>query len=241
MKFSEEFFDLQIRFADRVAELSGMPLGRALLDYTNLYVRFGLGRDFDPAHPVWAGFVKEFLQAADRAEWAFRFFLSRDVHTGPPSIVATFGCFSYAREQNDERIRMHFENIEPAGEAPLAAQRVDARLAELRALFEHVNRTQQGIERVAGVSWLYNVPAYRRLFPETYLATAKIAGQRFRNMPLWGQFIDRHGAIRAAAATVFLDRLRQLDSMEHQAGCFPFQPLAVEAPVAEFYAFHRID
>jgi hypothetical protein len=42
---------------------------------------------------------------------------------------------------------MHFENIEPAGQAPLAAKRVEARLAELRSLFEHVKRTQQGIQR----------------------------------------------------------------------------------------------
>jgi len=28
-----------------------------LLDYTNLYVRFGLGRDFDPAHPVWREYL----------------------------------------------------------------------------------------------------------------------------------------------------------------------------------------
>ncbi len=94
---------------------------------------------------------------------------------------------------------------------------------------------------MAGVSWLYNVPAYRRLFPQTYLATAKIAGQRFRNMPLWGQFLDRHGAVRANLAAVFLERLARLDSMEHPVECFPFQPLAVEAPLADFYAFHRID
>ena len=50
VKFSKEFFDLQIRFAGRVAELSGMPLAQALLDYTNFYVRFGLGRDFDAAN-----------------------------------------------------------------------------------------------------------------------------------------------------------------------------------------------
>lgn len=240
MKFSKGFFDLQIRFACQVAKLSGMALEQALLDYTNLYVRFGLGRDFDAGHPIWIDFVTGFLRSADRAEWTYRFFLSHELHPGPPSVVATFGCFSYAREQN-ERIRLHFENVEANGRAPLSVERIPSRLTELRALFEHVKRTQQGIQRAAGVSWLYNLAAYRRLFPETYLATAKIAGQRFRNMPLWGQFIDRHGSIRADAATVFIDRLSRQVVMEHLAQCFPLQPLAVEAPLSDFYKFHRID
>ena len=240
MKFSREFFDLQIRFAGRVAELSGTALEQALLDYTNLYVRFGLGRDFDAAHPIWTGFVTGFLCAADRAQWTYDCFLARDHQPGPPFVVATFGCFSYAREQ-PERIRIHFENVEADDRPPLGVDCIAARRAELRALFEHVKRTQQGVEAAAGVSWLYNLPAYRRLFPETYLATARIVGQRFRNMPLWGQFIDRHGTVKAAAATMFLDRLARQSDMEHLAQCFPLQPLAVEAPLSEFYKFHSLD
>ncbi|MFI4998394.1 MAG: hypothetical protein ACHQK9_00815 [Reyranellales bacterium] len=240
MKFSKEFFDLQTRFACRVAELSGMPLEQALLDYTNLYVRFGLGRDFDPEHPIWTDFVTGFARTTDRAEWTYRFFLSRENRPGPPSIVATSGCFSYGREQT-EYIRIHFENVESDGQAPLGVEQVGSRRAELRSLFEHVKRTQQGVQRVAGVSWLYNLPAYRRLFPETYLATAKIAERRFRNMPLWGQFLDRHGTVRATAAKVFLERLSRQGDMEHLAQCFPLLPLAVEAPLPDFYKFHRID
>lgn len=47
MAFARGFFDLQIAFAERVHTLSGMRFEKALLDYTNLYVRLGLGRDFD--------------------------------------------------------------------------------------------------------------------------------------------------------------------------------------------------
>src|SRR5439155_12564861 len=51
--YAKAFFDLQLQFAHKVTRLSGLPLARALLEYTNLYARFGLGRDFDPAHPTW--------------------------------------------------------------------------------------------------------------------------------------------------------------------------------------------
>ena len=51
--YAKPFFDLQLQFAERVTALSGLPLARVLLEYTNLYIRFGLGRAFDPAHPAW--------------------------------------------------------------------------------------------------------------------------------------------------------------------------------------------
>jgi hypothetical protein len=46
MVYAKAFFDLQLQFAHKVTELSGLPLPRVLLEYTNLYIRFGLGRDF---------------------------------------------------------------------------------------------------------------------------------------------------------------------------------------------------
>jgi hypothetical protein len=48
MVYAKAFFDLQLQFAHKVTELSGLPLTRVLLEYTNLYIRFGLGRDFHP-------------------------------------------------------------------------------------------------------------------------------------------------------------------------------------------------
>ena len=37
MTYAKGFFDLQLRFAHKVAALSGLPLAHALLEYTNLY------------------------------------------------------------------------------------------------------------------------------------------------------------------------------------------------------------
>jgi hypothetical protein len=44
--YAKAFFDLQLQFAESVTALSGLPLARALLEYTNLYIRFSLGRGF---------------------------------------------------------------------------------------------------------------------------------------------------------------------------------------------------
>src|SRR5947208_5555829 len=48
--YARAFFELQLQFAHHVTVLSGLPLARVLLVYTNIYLRFGLGRDFDTLH-----------------------------------------------------------------------------------------------------------------------------------------------------------------------------------------------
>jgi hypothetical protein len=238
VRYRKDFFDLQLRFARRVAELSGVPLEKAVLDYTNIYVRLAIDRRFNPGSAVWRDYVNGLSGAGDAADWTYRFCLTRP-ESAAPGIVATFGCFSYASDGED-RIRLHFENRDAGPGSPLGAARIEARHEELRELFAHVRRTCRTARRVAGTSWLYNLPAYRCLFPETYLASARIAGPRFRNMPLWGQFLDRHGTVRQSAAQILDDRLARQSGLDNLGACFPLQPLAVEAPVADFYRFHGL-
>jgi hypothetical protein len=87
---------------------------------------------------------------------------------------------------------------------------------------------------VAGASWLYNLDAYRRLFPAPYLATAHVLGHRFQHMPLWGQFLNRYGEVKESMTRQFLERLERQSSVDRLDQCFPFPVLAVEAPVLEF-------
>ncbi len=169
--YEKAFFDLQVRFARKVTALSGLPLERALLQYTNLYVRLGLGRAFDPGHPIWREYAAGLGDADDIGEWTYRFYLTRP-ETEPPGIVATRGCFSYARLSGD-RIRLHFRSVESDGRSALGIERRDQRRAELAALFGHLHRTADGPLQVIGASWLYNLDAYRRLFPGAYVATGR--------------------------------------------------------------------
>jgi hypothetical protein len=219
--------------------LSGLGWERALLDYTNLYVRFGLGRDFDPAHPVWRDYLAGLRNTPDDDEWTYRFYLTRAASPAGPAAEMTAGCFWYSRLE-DGRIRLHFQNAESDGRSPLGIERHDRRRADLAALFDHVRRTWARPPRVVGASWLYNLSAYRRLFPTSYLATARPIGNRFRSMPLWGQFLDRCGEIREPATHEFVERLDRQSSMDRLDLCFPLQVLSLEASAAEFYDFYRI-
>ena len=243
MVYSREFFGLQLHFAQRAAALSGVPLAHALLACTNLYIRFGLGRSFDAAEPTWQAYLAGVQNAAnghggqELLDWTFGFYQTRLRHDLPPSTVATVGCFSYAR-LGPEHLRLHFHNAQEGGDSPLGAGRRDRRVEELRALFAKVDQDEPAACRIAGTSWLYNLEAYRRLFPPSYLATAVTAEARLRHMPLWGQFLDRHGAVRQGVAVAFLHRLAGLRNADGLASCFPFQALALEAPVSAFRDFY---
>ena len=239
MIYPKAFFDLQIHFAEKVTIISGLPFARALLEYTNLYIRFGLGHAFDPAHPTWQAYLAGLRDTRDRRRWTYDFYRRRPDAMAAPSVVATFGCFAYARPTH-ERIRLHFQNAETDGRSPLALDRVAARRAELAALFAHVKRTERSPLQVRGVSWLYNLDAYRRLFPLAYLATARVAAGRFQHMPLWGQFVDRDGAMREEPTRQLLERLERQSNLDALERCFPLQPLAVDAPVQTFYEFYRL-
>jgi hypothetical protein len=237
--YAKAFFDLQLQFANKVTALSTLPWERALLEYTNLYIRFGLGRDFDSAHPTWRNYLVGLQETNDSRQWTYDFYLTRPEATAAPSVVATFGCFSYAL-LSDHRIRLHFRNAETDGRSPLEIERLGNRLADLTALFEHVKRARHEPLQVVGASWLYNLDAYRRLFPVSYLATARVIGHRFQHMPLWGQFVNRYGEIRESMSRQFLERLERQSKLDSLGQCFPFQVLSVEASVLDFYDFYGI-
>jgi hypothetical protein len=237
--YARAFFDLQFEFAERVATLSGLLLPDALLQYTNLYIRFGLGREPDRTHADWQKYVAGLREAHDGREWTYRFYLERAQAAGGPPVIARFGCFAYARLRGD-RLRLHFQNTEVEGASSLGRASRSQRVADLAALFGHVKATEREPLSVVGASWLYNLEAYRRLFPKSYLATARVLRGRFQRMPLWGQFLDRHGGIKQNRADQFLERLDRQSSLENLDRCFPLPVLTVEAPIREFYAFYGV-
>ena len=239
MIYAKAFFDLQFQFAQKAAALSGLPLADALLKYTNFYIRFGLGRDFDRAHPGWREYLAGLRDAGDGQAWTYRFYMTRPCGPASPPVVATSGCFSYSRLR-DGRLRLHFENAETDGSSSLGIERRGRRLADLAALFAHLKGTEGESVRVVGASWLYNLDAYRRLFPKSYLATARVLPDRFQHMPLWGQFVDRHGEIKEDMARRLRERLRRQSSLEGLDQCFPLPVLTVEAPVSEFCVFYGV-
>lgn len=239
MAYSKAFFDLQIAFAQKVAELSQLPFSQTLLDYTNLYVRFGLGREFHREHPVWQTYLAGLERTGDPQYWTYQFYLTRSEALTAPPVIATFGCFSCALSSNNQ-IRLHFRNTETGGHSPLSLERIKQRREDLTRLFKHVEQSVNENANVVGVSWLYNLEAYRRLFPSSYTMSARVIEPRFQSMPLWGQFLNYHGEIKENLTRPFLECLEQQSRVDHLQECFVFQVLKAEASVTQFYKFYNL-
>ncbi len=237
--FSKEFFDLQFSFAEKVACLSRMSLARALFEYTNFYVRFGLGRNFDAEHASWRAYLAGLRGASDGREWTYRFYLKDAEATTAPPIAASVGCFSYAF-QGQSTVRLHLRNADAELASPLGAARFEQRRAELTALFEHLKSSTEEDVTVTGASWLYNLDAYRRLFPAAYTSSRRVLRNRFRSMTLWGQFIDHRGQIKQPLQGSFASALAEHSAVADLDDCFPLKVLAVEAPVRHFYDHYAI-
>jgi hypothetical protein len=236
--FPQEFFDIQFEFAERAQALAGVPLERALLDYTNFYVRFGCGRHFDTHHATWRAYLAGLARSHDPRGWTFQFYLAdAETKTAPP-VVTTVGCFSCALQESGV-VRLHFENADASGQSPLHRTSVQQRRAELAELFDHMKRNLGASVEVAGTSWLYNLEAYRRLFPPHYVSSGKVV-QRFRSMPLWGQFVGHRGPLKVARARQLLDALPAVLTIGQLAQAFPLQPLAVRGPARLFYDHYRV-
>jgi hypothetical protein len=236
LHYPPRFFDLNLRFASRMAEIGPTTWTDALLQDTHLFLAFGLGRPFDATHPVWQAFLLGLAHAPDTVAYTYDVYVR--LRADQPSAAAEpgFGCFSYALWPGG-RVRLHFRPEHTSG-SPLVRAEAPARRAELGALFRDVRHTAPEARTVVGGSWLYNIPAYRRLFPPEYLATAAEGEPETQFIALWGQFLTHDGNVKEQLAQSFLARVQSCGDLATLRKSFPYPVLRLEAPIAPFFAFY---
>ena len=242
MSFARAFFDLQIEFARRAGELADIPLPEAVRRFTNLPALIGIGGPDRDA--LWDDLVR-LTPALTRVDD-----LAADLHVRYLAFAAAnpvdmrraqFGCFALEYPHRGTRkARLHFRNAEPPGVSPLSAARRQARRDELKALSRFACERCDGLEIMRGGSWLYNVGAYRRLFPPAYLGTAEVVEHEPNYMSTWGQFLAADGSVRASGAAQLRLGLSAADSVADCLAAFPLAKLQLECPY-EAFVDHYLD
>jgi hypothetical protein len=124
-------------------------------------------------------------------------------------------------------LRIHFlpEERHRHG-SPLADGCMSERRVELQALVSDVQQRHPEVRKVRGFSWLYNLKAYKRLFPPQYVQSlASPAGRvHLTGSSTWGQVLDhRHEVKPTVADQVLAGLTRSTVGTPWQA--FPLQPL----------------
>ncbi|GCE20896.1 hypothetical protein [Dictyobacter kobayashii] len=235
MHFSPAFFDLQLRFADSIAQIYHLNFEDALLQYTNLYMQF-IGRSFDPGHPLWQEYLTGLRQAPDKTMWTSSYY-QRTRETQSPS---SYGCFSYSYLPEEHIIRYHFVNADTSNSGPLSKERMPMRLQELTKMFAEIKKQFGDTSSVRGNSWLYNINAYRRLFPPQYTQTMQTEDDELQYMSLWGQFLRHDGRVHEERAASLLSCAQQQKSLNSLVKCFPYQVLSPQGSIASFYDFYAV-
>jgi hypothetical protein len=136
-------------------------------------------------------------------------------------------------------VRIHFSNRDSAdGRGPLARAKADRRISELREMFGHIHARHPDAKTVRGGSWLYNLEAYRRLFPPEYAASTFEPEQvRLDGTSSWGQLLDFRGLVKPAVRQALLDNVASVDIAAPWTA-FPMRALGAEGEIERFYRFY---
>ncbi len=241
-----DYFELQLLFAERLAELGSLSMTEAVGRYTNFHKRFGLGAiEAAPPSLAWTRYTQALEPLGStraRLAWTKAFFAGQ-AEERSPDYRREFGCFACDPPDEAGVLRIHFLNRDDPGDpGPLSQESIPRRRRELRDMFTFVQRHHPSALQVRGGSWLYNFEAYRRLFPPEYgESRAPMTGfRRLTGSSSWGQFLDRREAVRPDLRARFLENFTGLDPAAPWRA-FPIAPLITSAPIALFYAFYEIE
>jgi hypothetical protein len=237
------YFRLQLLFAARLSEITGKPLGEIVTTQTNLHRRFGLGNPHPGAAPapLWSRYIDGLDQRdaiEDRSDWTQALYAEAPDDPSP-TYRRTFGCFGCDPPNDEGAVQIHFSNHENDLDiGPLDHRRQDARREELQTMIGFVRETYPDAKSVVGGSWLYNLEAYRRLFPSAYGDSRLIPDGpvRLTGTSSWGQLLDHRGQVKPDIEAAFLARLSSLDPVAPWL-VFPLRAMKTRAAIGEFCTF----
>ena len=242
MPYSRAFFELQLTFADKLSKRFQLPASEAYYRYTTLTKSLQITGMDD-----WRVCMATSERAPDALEWIYQCYLARRDQEPEPDPNDTefyghplFGCFYYI-VRDTSIIRPHFVKNELPNLRPLRHDRVMVRRAELQRMFAYIRQAVPAARTVLGNSWMYNLEAYRRLYPPAYTASLPASAEdEFEYLALWGQCYDYDWQIKQPIAQELLRRVDTLADLGQLRLCFPYQILNPQCPIEEFYKFYGV-
>ena len=234
-QYDKDFFDLQIQFAQKLSEVSGIPFSELLLSHTGLYHFFKLGKVVNVNNPVWQKFISKGDQ--NMAERAYDLYLqvqrareSYPENKKPRRIH--FGCFQHDYNEQEKTVYIHFGNTEKKG-SPF--DDMGKRKQELKDMFKYIKENHPEAKYVRGDSWLYNLEKYREIFPAEYSAHLEPSKTPYLALSTWGQFLDRNHETRREALNSFKQRLQAAQTQDEVLKSIPLMSLQVCTSIDNFY------
>jgi len=232
---SREYVEFELEVARIIAEKTGLSLkeaGKQFTSYVRASVLYDGGKSFEG--------TSHSNELADRLYAQLKRLNRTDNGEYHPTGSDQYGCFNFEYVPEWKMVRIHFDNRERDDEGPLTEGKIAHRLTELHDLFAAIKRKHPEVDTVVGGSWLYNLEAYKRLFPESYLKTPE-ADLSPRSLTVgygvYGQFLDDHLEVKRDLTKWFITSLKSLEHVDAESvqSILPYKLLRVEGPIADFY------
>lgn len=241
MLFTKEFLDLQIYFAKKASAVLKIPLCESLFLYTSLPIRFGVPfYDLRETNTIWQEFLAIFIADANPSVEDLAFAFHQKKMTNQPPMRPQFGCFSYDSLDTEKGVRIHFANNDNPEPGVLSRERISQRQAELKEMFTEIKHQHPDFTFVVSSSWLYNIEAFKRLFPHEFVSSPEPKKNDYHSLGLWGQFINKYGRVKNDLVRDFRNKVERSTSISDLENAFPLGDLKVKSDISYFYTLYKV-
>ena len=253
--YPKGLFEVQYKFAQIMAERQNIPLIDAIEKYAPLLNKAIRSEDNKELLPNLTD--ENILDVGYATVLERRKNYTREGLSYHDENESRFGCFCYRYDEDTKTISPHFFNAEAEDEwengvliskGPLSKEKIERRMSELRDMFSDIRTKYPDAQYVKGRSSLYNIEAYRRLFPPTYTVSSDVdydlalwAG----NTDIWGQFLGgdkkqkgEYG-FKKELADEFLEKVKEVP-LDRLADALPMPPRNASGNIEDFYSFYGI-
>jgi hypothetical protein len=225
------YFAVQRRFAERWATLASMPIETAYLECTTWYLQAaGLGREFDPNHPVWQKLVDQVQSSADPDGVVHAAALQNEPEVPPGPVL------DWSWDADDQCVRLHFFPQRSADGHPLAGLHLPERQREFRDLVRRAALEHPDAAWLRGRSWLYSIEAYRRIFPDVFIAGLEPSEHDLQFLACWGQLLDGAWRTRSDVASLLLRGVAIASTTDDLEAAFPYAMQQSRVPFSAMVA-----
>jgi len=239
--FPIDYLSIQLDFAQRTTELTGVTLYRALRNYTSIGRMANLPHSTPDTHP----FMTEMQQLVLATKYGhllgklYYQYTEYALNPFPKEDRLNSGHFQLSIPDARAVCHVHFESNTSAD--PLRTENLSQRRQELSQLFQILKNSEHAkvVKEIGGFSWLYNLKAYCSLFPPDYTASGKTKDW-YGSLARWGQFLNNDYTIREDVAREFRQKMNNAQTVDDLKTSFRFSVLETRASVELFYNFYRI-
>jgi len=253
--YPKGLFDTQFKFAKIMAEREGVSVIEAVEKYAPLLNKAihteGEDKELIPGlndeNIAEAGYAEVLKRRKSYDKAGLKYHDEKE---------ARFGCSYYRYDGETKTVALHFFNAEAeekfedgkdVSKGPLSKEKLDRRKAELADMFRDIKTKHPDAQYVSGKSNLYNLEAYRRLYPPTYeVGDIDYSPELWKGQTdIWGQFLGGHEkapgeyGFKQELADEFLEKAKEVP-LDKLVDATLMPPRTAHGNIQDFYDFYGI-